>query len=365
MFIQPDWFDPTKQGVGTNRYSYSFNDPVNLSDPNGNFVPLLIAAYKAVNIGMTVYDTYQTAKSLSDGSLTLGQFAKDAAADIVVSATVGKAGGKLAKKLIGRNCSFDGATLVHTDDGLLRIDQVRPGMSVLSGDPVTGDTSYQTVLDQYSNDYDKTVYVTYEGMDGPEELTSNTIHPFFVVLDETTPRLVAQSAEGHIYEGPIKGGAWVDAAHLRPGHSLRTPDGTLRKVLTVNITAEPLTAYNLTVDQTETYFVGEEPVWVHNACDITSKTKNLRQNMKSSGVEFDPGEEAHHIVPKAARGGAISRELLGEAGIDVNSPANGVALPSKRVAPNPNGKSIHRGGDLHTRKSYDDIEQRLESVSPE
>jgi RHS repeat-associated protein len=36
MFIQPDWFEVTKKGVGTNRFSYSFNDPVNLSDPNGN-----------------------------------------------------------------------------------------------------------------------------------------------------------------------------------------------------------------------------------------------------------------------------------------------------------------------------------------
>lgn len=36
MFIQPDWFEVTQQGVGTNRYSYSFNDPVNLSDPGGN-----------------------------------------------------------------------------------------------------------------------------------------------------------------------------------------------------------------------------------------------------------------------------------------------------------------------------------------
>ncbi|WP_152544685.1 RHS repeat-associated core domain-containing protein [Actibacterium mucosum] len=38
MFIQPDWYDPTHPGVGTNRYAYSFNDPINLSDPNGNEV---------------------------------------------------------------------------------------------------------------------------------------------------------------------------------------------------------------------------------------------------------------------------------------------------------------------------------------
>lgn len=36
MFIQPDWFDPTQPGVGTNRYAYSHNDPINKIDPNGN-----------------------------------------------------------------------------------------------------------------------------------------------------------------------------------------------------------------------------------------------------------------------------------------------------------------------------------------
>jgi len=34
--LQPDWFEVTEPGVGTNRYSYSFNDPVNLRDPLGN-----------------------------------------------------------------------------------------------------------------------------------------------------------------------------------------------------------------------------------------------------------------------------------------------------------------------------------------
>jgi len=36
LFIEPDWFDPTQQGVGPNRYSYSFNDPINGLDPGGN-----------------------------------------------------------------------------------------------------------------------------------------------------------------------------------------------------------------------------------------------------------------------------------------------------------------------------------------
>ncbi len=35
-FLSPDWWDPTQPGVGTNRYSYSANDPVNQSDPNGH-----------------------------------------------------------------------------------------------------------------------------------------------------------------------------------------------------------------------------------------------------------------------------------------------------------------------------------------
>jgi RHS repeat-associated protein len=36
MFLQPDWWEVLKPGVGTNRFSYSFNDPVNFGDPNGN-----------------------------------------------------------------------------------------------------------------------------------------------------------------------------------------------------------------------------------------------------------------------------------------------------------------------------------------
>ncbi|MGK6317739.1 hypothetical protein ACMGE0_32865 [Neorhizobium sp. DT-125] len=35
-FISPDTMNPTTPGVGTNRYAYSLNDPINKSDPNGH-----------------------------------------------------------------------------------------------------------------------------------------------------------------------------------------------------------------------------------------------------------------------------------------------------------------------------------------
>ncbi len=35
-FISPDDWDPTLPGVGTNRYAYADNDPINKSDPNGH-----------------------------------------------------------------------------------------------------------------------------------------------------------------------------------------------------------------------------------------------------------------------------------------------------------------------------------------
>lgn len=36
IFIQPDWWEVTQTGVGTNRYAYSGNDPVNGADPSGH-----------------------------------------------------------------------------------------------------------------------------------------------------------------------------------------------------------------------------------------------------------------------------------------------------------------------------------------
>ncbi|MEZ5886398.1 MAG: RHS repeat-associated core domain-containing protein [Paracoccaceae bacterium] len=36
MFVQSDWWEVMQEGVGTNRYSYAFGDPVNGKDPTGH-----------------------------------------------------------------------------------------------------------------------------------------------------------------------------------------------------------------------------------------------------------------------------------------------------------------------------------------
>ena len=40
MFVQPDWWEVTEAGVGTNRYAYGFDDPVNGKDASGHFQEL-------------------------------------------------------------------------------------------------------------------------------------------------------------------------------------------------------------------------------------------------------------------------------------------------------------------------------------
>jgi RHS repeat-associated protein len=65
MFIQPDWFEVTMAGVGTNRYAYSGNDPVNRHDPGGNVAPL--AAAYAVVCGGGACEAVATAVALALG----------------------------------------------------------------------------------------------------------------------------------------------------------------------------------------------------------------------------------------------------------------------------------------------------------
>ena len=61
---------------------------------------------------------------------------------------------------------------------------------------------------------------------------------------------------------------WVDAEDLQTGRKVETSTGTRLAVTSTKLHTEDLRASNLTIDGLHTYYVGDEPVLVHNAgCD--------------------------------------------------------------------------------------------------
>jgi len=68
-FISPDSMDPTLSGVGTNRYAYSENDPINNSDPNGHqYAPATNDPRTWGGVAAAIA-AFSVAKSLVDGSM--------------------------------------------------------------------------------------------------------------------------------------------------------------------------------------------------------------------------------------------------------------------------------------------------------
>ena len=55
MFLQPDWWEVMQAGVGTNRYAYAFNDPVNGRDPTGHFRNLQKERLIALRLALSEY----------------------------------------------------------------------------------------------------------------------------------------------------------------------------------------------------------------------------------------------------------------------------------------------------------------------
>jgi len=95
----------------------------------------------------------------------------------------------------------------------------------------------------------------------------------------------------------------MDAADLLTGDRLLNDDGSWAEVVSSEVLAEPLRAYNLTVEGWHTYFVAANvdaaPVWVHNNCFGVPSTKGL------VGTELE--EHLIRHMPEGFSVGRVSR----------------------------------------------------------
>ncbi|NBZ90083.1 polymorphic toxin-type HINT domain-containing protein, partial [Stagnihabitans tardus] len=340
MFIQPDWWEVTQPGVGTNRYAYAGGDPVNGRDPGGNacgavtghsclgntlgsFFESLFAnvvgsrndseanrkavattiSHEATSATKSIFNFVVVDTDVLTDGVTDWRDAVEIAGVIPGAKLAGKGlglAGKALKGLAGKAlktgtiidkgldttkivCSFEGSTLVLTQFGDKPIRNIVPGSDLVWANDAAGQGGWFPVLGQSVAPYDHRVLVTIRDMEGGAEqtITSNRIHPYFVqrpVVEAPPP-----ASEGVTYEGPIPGGHWIDASHLRPGDRLLNSDGTWAEVVSVEERAEPLDAWNLTVKDAHSYFIageaGAQPVWVHNSCFEFDQFKYMHEDM--------------------------------------------------------------------------------------
>ncbi len=154
---------------------------------------------------------------------------------------------------------FLAGTLVLTDSGYKRIEDIRPGMLVWAYNDTTHAYDTKKVLRIFEHVRD-TVYQVHIG----DEIVSTTSdHPFFV------------------------GGRWLRVKDLHPGDSVLTYSGNKLVVSSINLVVKRTTVHNFEVSGFHTYYVSAQKILVHNngPCDIEVKDFNQARNKAVEWLE--------------------------------------------------------------------------------
>lgn len=140
----------------------------------------------------------------------------------------------------GGGVCFIAGTTVHTENGLVPIEEIRKGDLVWSWNEQTQDIELKPVVETYVNPCIELVHLYVNS----ENITCTPQHRFYVQQ---------------------KG--WIRANELHAGDTLVLLDGKTANLEGIwrEKTEETITVYNFQVKDTHSYFVGELGVMVHNA----------------------------------------------------------------------------------------------------
>ncbi|MFE9570296.1 polymorphic toxin-type HINT domain-containing protein [Streptomyces sp. NPDC006692] len=144
-------------------------------------------------------------------------------------------------------CFLAGTKVLMGDGSTKNIESVMVGDSVVSTDPITGQTGSRTVTRRIVTEHDKSF----------SELTLDAAHG--------RDRMITATDE-HPFWSPSQN-KWIEAGQLTPGMTVRPLAGKPVAVQSVRSFSENARTYNLTVDDLHTYYVlaGDTPILVHNS----------------------------------------------------------------------------------------------------
>ena len=300
--------------LGYNMFAYCFNNPVNTSDPGGNWpkwativvgaslaavaviatavtlgaaapaamcTMTAIGAYLGVNTTVTaLVASTAVAVTITAASAFAGDAAYTAvtgesvllntvfdgnedAYDTARAVTAMATGGLLEAAARSPGVCFVAGTPVFAACGHIAIEEIKAGDMVWAYDPNTGEKQLKKVAQTFINETCEIIHVYVNG----EKIKTTPEHPFF---------------------SPVKG--WILACELRVGDILLTVNGKCAVVARIQheILDAPITVYNFEVEEYHTYYIGETSLLVHNDCVLNKK-----------GVKVDVRTSNEHGLPHA------------------------------------------------------------------
>ena len=172
-----------------------------------------------------------------------------------LSARIGPGAADVAEVAARGAVCFAEGTLVHTEDGLRPIEEIKEGDLVWSRDEATGEVALRRVVRTFVTPDQPVLKLVLRGAQQSQQdadvLLATAEHPFW-------------TARG-----------WVGAQDLVPGDSVLVLGDEWAYVEEVMTTAGRTVVYNFEVEEFHTYFVGAQGAWVHNECAAQVATRAL------------------------------------------------------------------------------------------
>jgi hypothetical protein len=201
---------------------------------------LSFSPFKAIGIAVKLAKNAKRIQQAVDRFLAAQRAKKkgDDAAEAAEEAADKCTGGKCDKPGV----CFAPGTPVHTDRGIVAIEELQAGDLVLSRDDRTDEEAYRPIAQTFVTPDQPLLAIALEDSRGEVETLEVTApHPF-----------------------QVEGRGWVAASDLEPGDLvISSGDGRLR-VVGNSDAARTSTVYNFEVEELHTYFVGHGAAWVHN-----------------------------------------------------------------------------------------------------